>query len=152
MSKTVFISYSNLDKEYLDEIESFLRPLKNRHHIDIWFDKRIESGQKWNKEIQDALNRSFIAILLITPQFLASEYIEKHERPALLRRAEKGDCRILPFNIEISLIDADPELKEYQAHNTIDEPFSLMGQKEKGNTLRRLGNRILELSQQYDSD
>ncbi len=96
----VFISYSHEDKAYLDRLRVHLKPLERENLIDTWDDTQIKAGENWQKVIETALERAAIAILLISPDFLASDFIIDNELPPLLSAAaNKGTC-ILRTNSE----------------------------------------------------
>lgn len=76
----IFISYSHKDKEYFDRLLVHLKVLKNLDGgFDEWSDIKIRAGQKWKEEIAGALANSDIAILLISTDFLASDFIINNE-------------------------------------------------------------------------
>ena len=85
----VFISYSHSDGEYLDRLLVHLKPLEKEGLIDLWVDTRLRAGDRWRKEIDKALQRAIVAILLVSADFLASEFITDNELPPLLRNAEE---------------------------------------------------------------
>ncbi|MFL6261648.1 MAG: toll/interleukin-1 receptor domain-containing protein [Thermoanaerobaculia bacterium] len=82
----VFISYSKEDQKWLDRLLTLLAPKPER----IWWDGRIKAGQKWLDEIQTALNSAKIAVFLVSPNFLATEFILKVELPQLLAAGTEG--------------------------------------------------------------
>jgi predicted nucleotide-binding protein len=84
----VFISYSHEDKEFLQAFRVQLKPWENKNLLELWSDKRIELSQDWHQEIQQALEATAVAVLLVSPDFLASDYIRDHELPLLLRGCE----------------------------------------------------------------
>ena len=79
---TVFVSYSQQDREALDHLKKFVRPLERDGLIDYWYDTRIEAGRDWEAEILTALEQAKVAVLLISQNFLASEYIAQDRNPA----------------------------------------------------------------------
>src|SRR3954463_1965377 len=91
----VFISYSHADQKWLDELLMQLKPLKDRDLLDCWSDKEIVAGGLWRQDIERALNSAKVAILLVSPDFLASDFIAKNELPPLLRAANEGEMKLL---------------------------------------------------------
>ena len=77
----VFISYCHRDTAWLDRLKIHLRPLVRRTSLDLWDDSRISPGQAWQKEIAGALARADVAILLVSADFLASDFIVNNELP-----------------------------------------------------------------------
>jgi hypothetical protein len=76
---TIFISYAHKDTSYMDELQTFLKPYLRKKTIDIWTDKEIVAGQEWNDLIKAKLNESEIILFLVSPDFLASDYINDTE-------------------------------------------------------------------------
>ncbi len=118
----VFISYSHKDKKWFDELKIHLEPLLQNEKIDVWDDTRIKPGDKWEVEIREALKQAKIAVLMISPHFLASEYIEKVERPALMEAAEKYDLTIIWIPVSSSLYK-ETDIVDYQAAHNPSNPL-----------------------------
>jgi len=97
--KKIFISYSHEDEIWKDRLMSHLNPLKNQGLLDIWVDRQISPGGKWDQEIQTAINTANISILLVSPNFLNSKFITQKEVPALLKNEEEQGLIIIPFII-----------------------------------------------------
>lgn len=95
----VFVSYSHVDKQWLERLRVHLKPLERKGKIDLWSDKKIDPGKKRKEEIARALKESVVAVLLISADFLASEFIDSDELPPLLAAAAKEDTVILPVII-----------------------------------------------------
>jgi hypothetical protein len=122
----VFISYSHQDKKFLDELETHLRPSLRTGAVTAWSDRQIQPGSKWFDEIKTALAKTSVAVLLVTPKFLASDFIHKHELGPLLKEAADGGVKILWVLIRDCSYKETP-LKDYQAVvSPPDKPFALM--------------------------
>lgn len=125
----VFISYSHQDKGTLAEVQRHFKPLKAS--IDPWDDERIAGGQKWKEEIRKAIKETKVAILLISTDFLGSEFIASEELPPLLHAAEKEGAVILPVILKPCLFDQFEDLNQFQALNPPNNPLSKMDQNER---------------------
>lgn len=122
--KTVFISYSHADTTYLNRLMIHLRPFEKNGVIDLWVDTKIKVGEKWKDKIKQALDKSALAILLISADFLASDFIIDNELPPLLQAAEKEGKLILPVIIKPCRFIRDEHLSQFQAINDPQIPLS----------------------------
>jgi hypothetical protein len=119
----IFISYSHQDSQWLERLRTHLRPLERRYGVEVWADTRIRPGSKWREEIENALSSAKIAILLVSADFIASDFVDKHELPPLLRAAEKEGTVILPLILSPSMFPLIEELSQFQAVNDPSKPL-----------------------------
>ncbi|RXG31867.1 toll/interleukin-1 receptor domain-containing protein [Leeuwenhoekiella marinoflava] len=141
----VFVSYSHFDKEYLTEIQRHFKPFKNL--IDFWDDSKIKPGQKWKEEIKKAIDETKVAILLVSTDFLGSDFISTDELPPLLEAAEKEGAVILTIVLKPCLFEEFDDLNQFQAMNPPSRPVSKMDLNEKEElfvNLVRQTRKILE--------
>ncbi|HLG38143.1 MAG TPA: toll/interleukin-1 receptor domain-containing protein [Chitinophagaceae bacterium] len=99
---TIFISYAHKDSSYLEELQTFLKPLIREKRIAVWTDKNIVAGQKWNEIIRKKLNKSEVILFLVSPDFLASDYINDTEIQDSLKRE---DLTIIPVIVRPIVMD-----------------------------------------------
>jgi hypothetical protein len=121
----VFISYAHADSKWLDKLLTFLKPDVQQDAIRLWSDRQIIPGEQWKEEITKALSRSKAAILLVSPEFLASDFIAKNELPPLLEAEEKRGLIILWIAISSSSYKRTA-IGKYQAVNDPARPLDLL--------------------------
>ena len=114
---SVFISYSHHDRDYLERLLVHLKPLEKEGLIDLWVDTRLHAGDRWKKEIEKVLEGATVAILLVSADFLASDFIIENELPPILRNAEEKGTRIIPLIIKPCRFTRDKNLRHFQAIN-----------------------------------
>jgi hypothetical protein len=119
----VFISYSHEDQPWLERLQVHLKPLEREGVIDRWDDTRITAGQKWKSEIQKALDQARVAVLLISADFLASDFIADDELPRLLSAAANEGLVVLPIILSPNRFARTPSLSQFQAVNGVDRPL-----------------------------
>ena len=96
MSIEVFFSYSHQDEELKNELEKQLNILKRTGVIDSWRDRQIADNAEWDGEIDASLNSAQIILLLVSPDFVASDYCSNLEVKRAVDRHEKDDASLIP--------------------------------------------------------
>lgn len=114
--RTIFISYSHRDTAYKDEIRNKLKiwERQNELAVEIWSDDDIPGGATWSGEIEQALERSDLAILVVTDNFLTSTFIMDKELPRLAGKRDHGELVIYPIVAEPCNWEASQFLKSLQ--------------------------------------
>jgi len=92
----VFFSYSHEDEKLRDELEKHLSILKRLGLISAWHDRKIGAGNEWKGQIDDQLNSAHIILLLISPDFLSSDYCYDIEMQRAIERHGLGEARVIP--------------------------------------------------------
>lgn len=92
----MFFSYSHKDEELRNELESHLTPLKRQGVISSWHDRRITAGSDFDQNIDSELESSQIILLLVSSNFLASDYCHEKEMKRALKRHEDGSAVVIP--------------------------------------------------------
>ncbi len=93
----VFYSYSHKDEELRERLETHLKLLKRLGVIQDWHDRRISAGTEWAGQIDHYLESSQIILLLISADFLASDYCYDKEMKRALERHEAREARVIPI-------------------------------------------------------
>lgn len=122
--KKVFVSYSHKDKCYLDRLVVHLKPLEKQGRIELWSDIRISAGDLWRKEIEKATKQAQVVVLLVSADFLASDFIIENELPPLLEAAANDGAAIIPVILKPCRFSRDPKIGKFQAINSPEEPVS----------------------------
>jgi hypothetical protein len=141
----LFISYSHADKVWLERLKRHLTPSIRDGLLDSWDDTRIRTGDDWRQEIRNALDTAQVAVLLISADFFASDFIVGEELRPLLAAAQKKGIRILPLIIGASRFKRDPQLSCLQATNSPDQTLDKMTKPEQEEVLNRLAEEIENL-------
>lgn len=112
-----FISYAHKDQDYFDSLQKGLKNYGRNSkdfHWDIWTDENILVGSLWDENIQEKVISSDIAILLITENFFASNYIKEHEFNNFIDRAKLNQTLIFPILVSPCYVRAWEDLAKIQ--------------------------------------
>jgi predicted nucleotide-binding protein len=139
----VFISYSHKDIQWLDKLQIMIKPLVRKESLKVWSDTQIEPGDKWLDEIKKALTSAKVAVLLVSPDFLASDFIGDNELPPLLDAAKREGLTILWIAVS-SCMYKETEIAKYQAVNNPSEPLDSLTSAQLNKELVRIAEKIKE--------
>ena len=134
----IFISYSHRDAEWLEEVKVHIKPLERFYGIEERDDQKLRTSDKWREKISNALNNATIAVLLISPYFVASDFIVNNELQPLLENAEKKGVKIMPVMVSPCETIEESGLLDYQAPNGPDKTLIEMTKGEVHRTLSKL--------------
>jgi nucleotide-binding universal stress UspA family protein len=126
----IFVSYSHHDDQWLERLQVHLRPLARQGGIDLWDDTRIRAGDEWRREIEEAIEVCKVAVLVVTADFMASDFIDSNELPPLLQAAKQRGVRIISVLASSSNFE-DTELARYQAINSPSKPLDMLPRGEQ---------------------
>ncbi|WP_010523066.1 toll/interleukin-1 receptor domain-containing protein [Aquimarina agarivorans] len=131
MSNSVFISYSKKDIHFLEALRVHLSYLEREYDFEIWEDSKIEAGDDWRKEIYEAIAKTSIGILMVSANFIASDFITNEELPALLAIAEKKGAKIFSIIISHCMFTNIAPIAKLQSLNPPTQPVVGMNVAEK---------------------
>lgn len=93
---SVFISYSHADEQLKTALLKHLKPLERQGLIDTWHDRKLVAGDTWGQEISKNLDQADIVLLLVSIDFINSQYCYDIELERALERHDKSECRVIP--------------------------------------------------------
>jgi hypothetical protein len=93
----VFLSYAHRDERLRNEVDKHLSVLRRSKFIATWHDQRISPGQEIDLQIASALATSDLVLLLISPDFMDSDYCYLREMTQALKRHKTGRARVIPI-------------------------------------------------------
>ena len=93
----VFFSYAHEDEKLRDELAKQLDILERQGNIATWHDRRIEPGEEWAGKIAENLEAADLILLLVSADFLASDYIQDVELQHALKRHQNNTARVVPI-------------------------------------------------------
>ncbi|WP_437651392.1 toll/interleukin-1 receptor domain-containing protein [Sorangium sp. So ce362] len=109
---TVFISYHHQDKEWKERLVQHLKVIEKQGLLEVWDDERIGAGENWREELAREIGRARVAVLLVSADFLASDFVLTEEVPRLLRGRQASGLRVVPILVRPCLWQAVPWLAE----------------------------------------
>ena len=156
----IFVSYSHQDPKALQQLLRFLEPLGREGLITNWTDKQIRPGEDWHAKIDEVLATATVAVLLVSQDFLNSDFIFGTELPRILARADAGEATVLavflkPFDkaLEITFIDRrgvkrKDKITRLQGFGTPDQPLSEFSPAKRDRVYNQLAQRLRELAKE----
>jgi hypothetical protein len=163
--RSFFVCYAHEDnassdprQRWLDRLLQFLRPLVRQEGLKTWSDKEIKIGDDWQGRIAEQLEVAIASVLLVSPAFLASDYIVNSELPVLLKHAADRGKPILPIIISPCLYETarfkfpDPEsgpeevlLSTIQSANPPSRTLVEMSEGEQNRVFQMVALRLTDL-------
>lgn len=108
MTWRAFYSYSHQDEEWRKKLGTYLKPLVRSKLLEEWHDRKIQPGADWNTEISEQLAQANLIFLLVSEEFLASDYCFGVEVETAMARVKEGTARVVPILLKPCLWDVSP--------------------------------------------
>lgn len=150
MKQKLFISYSRVDQDetnWLERLKMYLSTISRAKEIEVWDDSQIAAGKLWLKEIEQALARTQVAILIVGPGFLASDFVMEKEVPELLSAAVQRGTKIIPLIVGFCSY-TESSLGAHQAFNDANKPLESLPKHEQNRILSEVATEIHKSLQQ----
>ncbi|MBC7827782.1 MAG: trypsin-like peptidase domain-containing protein [Chitinophagaceae bacterium] len=146
---SVFISYAHKDQEKVEwqvELDKYIKNVSTIGSTRVWYDERIKVGTEWRAEIESALKKTKVAVLLVGPYFLNSGFIVNNELPNLLEAAKNEGVIIIPL-ITHRVPYNRSILGKFQSFNSPDNPLQ---EQRKNDAIKTLNELVEEIAKVYD--
>src|SRR5947199_8125085 len=93
---SVFVSYAREDESYKNDLVKQLKVLEGQGVISSWHDGLLVAGEQWNETIVKQINAARVILLLISPDFMNSQYIHNVEMKRASERHKAGEVTVIP--------------------------------------------------------
>ncbi len=139
----VFISYSHQDRQWVTKLQKHLKPMIRNQNMVVWDDSKIQAGANWREEIENALAAAKVAVLLVSPDFLASDFIADNELPPLLDAAENEGLTIIWIPLTYSGYE-HTEIANYQSAHPPNQPLKSLNSAQEDQAWVNICKKIKE--------
>jgi len=112
--KNIFISYSHKDEQWKERVNNHLRVFQLEGKFRTWDDRQIPEGSEWEERIIEEIRSAHAAVLLISTEFLISDFIRNKEVPWILERWQKNEIIVFPVIVKPCSWQAIEWLKKMQ--------------------------------------
>ncbi len=159
MGVKIFFCYAHEDEALLNKLKTHLRPLQRRGLIDLWYDRDISAGTEWEREISNHLNTAQIILLLISPDFMNSDYCYGIEMQRAIERHERNDANVIPIILRHALWQEEPlsklqalpkDAKPVKSWNDLDEALNDAAEGIRKVAMEIMTNYTSTISPSYD--
>ena len=144
----IFVSYSHQDAAWLKRFQIMLQPAQRVRPLELWSDREIEAGEDWKSKIDKAIETARVALLLVSDDFLASEFIFSEELPRILKRHQSGGMLIRWVALGAALVEESP-LAGLQASFDPKTPLNSLDEPARDRAIRDICREILSALGQY---
>ncbi|HLQ28118.1 MAG TPA: toll/interleukin-1 receptor domain-containing protein [Ktedonobacteraceae bacterium] len=97
MTVKIFFCYAHEDEDLLKRLKAHLKSLERDGLINMWYDRNIGAGTEWERQIDKHLATAQIILLLVSPDFMNSDYCYSNEMKRALERHMRGEARVIPI-------------------------------------------------------
>jgi hypothetical protein len=146
VSKSVFISYSSQDIRWLERLQEMLKPLLRSNTMLTWDATHLRPGVKWREQTALAISLANVAVLLVSPHYLASDNLIERELTPLLDAAEHNGLTILWVAVSASMYQVTP-IANYRPVNDPGRPLDTLSRAAANKVLVGICEQIVEAAQ-----
>jgi hypothetical protein len=96
-ARQCFVSYAHHDHRACDRVSVHMKAVGNAFGFSIWADHKLRAGSVWSTRLDKEIKKSCIFVLIVTNDFLASDYIRDYELPAIKSMRDKKGALVVPI-------------------------------------------------------
>jgi TIR domain len=138
----IFVGYAHKDRKFLERFKVHLKPLERIGLVERWDDTRLVAGKIWNLTIKNAIGQANVAVLLVSADYLASDYVNNEEMPLLLAAVKARGLIVMPVILKKCRYEKTPNLVQFAAVNKDLKPLVAMNPGEQEELWTRLVDEI----------
>ncbi len=142
----IFLSYAHEDQAWVARVFRSLNVLIHSERITVWADRLIGTGAPWETTIFTEIEKSNTAILVLSPDFLASKFILSKELPAIFAEKERRDLSLIPILARPCAFELHEGLAKFQMFNDPENPLSSLTDWKVDSELARLTREIARMA------
>jgi hypothetical protein len=140
----IFVAYSHDDRVWVERLKTHLRPLTTGGTLELWEDTQLQPGTHWRQEIEHALGRATVAVLMVSADFLASDFIAGIELPAILTAEKDRGLAVVP--VFVAPCEVPEDILQFQGVNdplkTLEESTKPEADRVLTKLVRLMGERV----------
>jgi TIR domain/Bacterial sugar transferase len=141
---SVFVSYCREDRQWKDRVVNQLGVLEAQGLLDVWEDGKIGAGQDWMENIEQALDRASVGVLLISASYLVSDFINRVEVNRLLARRNGDGLMLVPILVKPCRWESVDWLHGLQVRPPGARPLSTMRKAHADAALKQVATEVQE--------
>lgn len=139
-----FLSFAHEDYRWLQSLHKMLAPALRNNALALWSDAKIDPGNDWRRKIGSAIESASVAVLLVSTNFLASDFIMTKELPLLIKAAEHNHLKLTWILLDHCLHE-EQSFSPFQALHDIFKPLAYLRAPNRDRTLKEIADRLLKL-------
>ncbi|RYZ09218.1 MAG: toll/interleukin-1 receptor domain-containing protein [Myxococcales bacterium] len=143
MEASIFVSYSHKDARLMSELRAQLSAVDSGPSIDAWDDSKISVGRDFRAEIMAAIERARVAVLLLSPSFWSSAFINQVELPELLMKLRSRGLVICLVHVRRTLKHRHSQLGNLNALNEPTRPLAELRKPQREQAWASIAEKIL---------
>jgi TIR domain len=140
---SIFVCYSHKDKIWHDRLMVHLKPLETKFGINSFSDRQIRIDEDWRDRIKAEIQKARIAVLLVSADFLASDFVTKFELPKIFEQRAGGKITVVTIFVAACAIEFHKEVSNYQAANAPSRPLNSLSSSKREEIFVSVINTII---------